>query len=461
MDKKPTLSKKGLYGYVVGSAIGAGMFVSLPGAIEHTGKSVILAVIVASIVYFFAYWYSVSLSSLAPIGGADYGYTSFVSSPTMAGVYGLTNLFWLLGNCVYATGAVEYIAVFVPALKPYLGISAALLITLFMVIDYVGVGLGAKVEGFMTVVLTISVLVFIAIGVTMVNPVEFFTFTAEEPFFTNGFIGFSKSLALCIWVIGGIGTATITFARDVEKPTKTIPRCIIVVSIFITVVGILISMVCAGVVPMEQAIQGVNVVAEVVLPKALFPIFIIGGAAFALLSTLQTYIISYREAILAHAEDGFLPKIFTKKTKSGYPIVVGLAIWITSVIPCLTGFTIDTIATYTGVPAYAILIYVNIKLLKIPDQYPELWAKSTFRKWPKWLWNLVCIFATICSVYLVYCYVADFGAMDMLYLALAVGAMFAWGIYRMKTGKANVAKIKAEKEEVIREAMEYANRRDG
>ena len=68
----------------------------------------------------------------------------------------------------------------------------------------------------MTVVLTTSVLVFIAIGVTMVNPGEFFHFTVENPFFTNGFIGFSKSLGLCIWVIGGIGTATITFVRDVE-----------------------------------------------------------------------------------------------------------------------------------------------------------------------------------------------------------------------------------------------------
>ena len=203
MENKPALSKKDLYGYVVGSAI------------DHTGKSVILAVLIASIVYLFAYWYTVSLSSMVPIGGADYGYI-FVSSPTLSGVYGLTNLLWLLGNCVYATGAVEYIAVFVPALKPHIGISAAVLITFFMVVDYVGVGLGAKVEGVMTVILTTSVLVFIAIGFTMVNPGEFFHFTVENPFFTNGFIGFSKSLGLCIWVIGGIGTATITFVRDVE-----------------------------------------------------------------------------------------------------------------------------------------------------------------------------------------------------------------------------------------------------
>ena len=145
MEGKPALSQKGLYGYVIGSAIGAGMFVSLPAAIGHTGKSVILAVIVASIVYFFGYWYCVSLSSMVPIGGADYGYVSFLSSPTMSGVYGLTNLFWLLGNCVYATGAIEYIAVFVPGLKAYIGIAAAILITLFMIVDYVGVSLGAKI----------------------------------------------------------------------------------------------------------------------------------------------------------------------------------------------------------------------------------------------------------------------------------------------------------------------------
>ena len=458
MENKPALSKKGLYGYVIGCAIGAGMFVSLPVAIGHTGRSVILAVVVASIVYFFGYWYCVALSSMVPIGGADYGYVSFVSSPTMSGVYGLTNIFWTFSICVYATGAVEYIAVFVPALKPYIGIGGAVVLTLFMIIDYMGVGLGAKIEGIMTVILTISVLVFLAIGVTKVDPSEFFHFTAENPFFTNGFIGFSKSLGLCIWVIGGIGMSTITFARDVENPTRTIPRCIIAVTIFIAIVGVLICYVCAGAVPVEQAVEGVNVVAQAILPKVFLPIFIIGGAAFALLSSLQAYIISYREAITAHAEDGFLPKFFTIRTKNGYPIAVGLLIWAASVLPCLTNVSIDTLATYTGVPAYAMLIYVNIKLIKIPSQYPQLWEKSVFHKWPCGLWNFVCFFSALCSVYLVYCYVADYSLMDLLYLALAVGAMFAWGVYRMKSGKANVKKIEAQKAEVVREVLEYANR---
>ena len=38
--------------------------------------------------------------------------------------------------------------------------------------------------------------------------------------------------------------------------------------------------------------------------------------------------------------------------------------------------------------------------------------------------------------------------------------MFAWGIYRMKTGKAGVKKIENGRNEVIREAMEYANDKD-
>lgn len=457
MDKKPALSKKGLYSYVIGCAIGAGMFVTLPGAIGHTGKSVVLAVILAAIVYFFNQWYLYSLSSLVPLGGAGYGYTSFLINPTVAGVNGLTTLFWILSNCVYATGAMEYLGVFFPGVKPYAGIGAAILVTIFFVIDYVGVGLGAKVEGFMTTVLTICVLVFLAIGVTKVDPVEFMTFSEAEPFFTNGFVGFSKALGLCIWVVGGVAGAAVTFAKDVEKPTKTIPRCILICSIFVAVLGVLICYVCAGAVPVDQAVQGVSVVAEAVLPSVLFPIFVICGAGFALLSTLQTYMLSYRIEITTHADDGFLPKFFTIRTKSGYPIVVGLLIWIASVIPCLTGMTIDTVATYTGAPSYALAIYMNLKMMEIPKKYPELWAKSAFGKWPKWLFNAMCIFSAVCATYLAYCYVADFGAKDMLYLLLAVGAMVAWAVYRMKSGKADMSKIMARREEAIQEAMEYAN----
>lgn len=459
MENKPVLSKKGLYGYVIGSAVGAGMFVTLPAAIGHTGRSVILAVLLASLVYFFAYWYCVSLSSLASIKGADYGYLSFVSSPMMSGVYGLTNLFWLIGNCVYASGAVEYIGVFVPFVAKHVKLFTVLLITLFMLIDYIGVSLGAKVEGVMTVILVVSLLVFLIMGATMVEPRTFFCNTVSDPFFTGGFTGFSKSMALCIWVIGGIGTATITFARDVENPTRTIPRCVVFVTLFITAIGALICYVCAGVLPIEEATKGVNVVAEAVLPSVLFPVFVIGGAAFALLSTLQTYIISYRVAILAHAEDGFLPKVFTCKTQKGYPWVVGLLIWIASVVPYLFDITLDTVVAYTGVPAYVMLIYVNIKLLKVPARYPELWQKSAFRRLSMPLWYVVCIFSTICSCYLVYCYVADFSFTDLGWIILAVGAMFAWGFYRMKSGKADINKIREEKEEIIRDALAYANQK--
>ena len=56
--------------------------------------------------------------------------------------------------------------------------------------------------------------------------------------------------------------------------------------------------------------------------------------------------------------------------------------------------------------------------MKLPGQYPQLWEKSVFRKWPKSLWNVVCIFSMFCSVYLVCCYVADFGLMDLLYLVV-------------------------------------------
>ena len=456
MDNKPALSKRGLYAYVIGSAIGAGMFVTLPGAIGHTGKSVVLAVIIASIVYFFGYWYTVALSAQAPIHGAGYGYISFICPPAMSGIYGIAGLMWLMSNCVYATGAIEYLAVFFPALKPYIGIGAAVLITLFMIIDYVGVSLGAKVEEFLTIILTVCVLVFIGIGITKVDPSAFFASTGSEPFFANGFIGFSKAVALCIWVIGGIGGAALCFAKDVEKPTRTIPYCIIVVSIFIGIVGVLICYVCAGAVPVSEAVEGVNVVAEAILPRFFFPVFIIGGAVFALLSTLLAYILSYRREILAQAEDGFLPKVLTKKIKGGYPIWIGVLIWIAGIIPCLTGFTIDTIASYTGVPSYLILIYVNVKLFKLPEDYPDLWKKSIFRNWSKPLWNTVCSFAIICSLYLVYIYLADFGPIDLLYMAVAVCVMYGWAYYRMKSGKADLDKLKRQKEEIVQEALEYA-----
>lgn len=451
------ISKLGLWCYTLGGAIGAGMFVTLPAAIELTGLSVVLAIVVTSIICFFAYFYCAAISSFASVKGGDYGHIAFVSSPLISGVFGITVIFYVVSNCTYATGALDYTSYVFPWIKDNMMLCGVVLMTLFILIDFLGANLGSKVSTAMTVTLCAGIALLIVMGLPHVDFGTMFAGASAEggePFFKNGFAGFSQSIGYLIWVVGGIGTCAITFSRNVKKPTKSIPQAIIAITIILGVIAALLCVVCVGAVPMDVATQGLGEVARMIMPTGLFYAFAIGAGAFALLTSLQTFIAGYSVGLAEYADQGFLPKIFTKRNKKGYPWVVGIFIWLLSVVPYVSGITLDTIVAYTGAPVYFCYAYVNWKCMKLPEQYPDLWEKSTFHM-PIGLWKALCGFATACAAYLVYCYCAGMSLRGYLEMAATIGLMFLYAWYRMKKGHVDVKAMEAEKEEIIAEAIAY------
>lgn len=451
------LSKLGLWCYTLGGAIGAGLFVTLPAAIESTGLSIILAIIVTSILCFFAYFYCVAITSVAPVKGGDYGCISFVAEPLISGVFGITTIFYCISNCTYATGALDYLSYVFPFIQDNIVLLTVLLITVFIILDSLGAAIGGKVATVMTITLTACIVALIVVGLPAIDFSTAFDFSdaVNGPFFKNGFTGFSQAIAYCIWVVGGIGTTAVTFCRNVKNPTKSVPQAIIVITLVLGVIACLLCLVCATAVPIDVATQGLGAVAMQLMPKALFYVFAIGGGAFSLLTSLQAFLAGYREGILEYAEQGFLPKFFTKKLGNGIPWVVILFIWLLSVVPYVFGITLDTIVAYTGAPVYFCLVYVNIKCMKLPEQYPETWKKSIFRNVPMSIWKVMCGFSALCAIYLVYCYCAEFSLLEWGQMALTIAAMFAWAFYRMKAKHVDVEKMEKERQELIADALAY------
>lgn len=456
MDKRNQMSKLGLVCYTFGGAVGAGLFVTLPAAIETTGISIVLAIITASIVCFFAYFYDMAISSFASVKGGDYGHISFVSAPLISGVFGLTNIFYAMGNYMYAEGALTYVSYALPGIKNKIVLWTVVLLTVFSIIDYFGANLGEKVSTVMTVTLTAGILLLMVLGM---SHIDFTAISAGsdkggEAFFKNGFSGFSQAVAYCVWIVGGIGTSAVTFSRYVKKSTRVVPQAIIAVSIILGVIACLLCVVCAYAVPQEIATQGLGAVARVVMPKALFYAFAIGSGAFALLTSLQTFMAGFSAGLSAYADQGYLPRIFTKRSKNGYPWVVGIAIWLLGVIPYLFDISLGTVIAYACAPVYFCLIYVNWKCIKLPELYPDRWKKCMLHM-PLGLWKALCVFSAVCATYLVYCYCAGFSLVEWGQMMLTIAFMFAWAYYRMKADHVDVAAMEKEKEDIIADAMAY------
>ena len=104
--------------------------------------------------------------------------------------------------------------------------------------------------------------------------------------------------------------------------------------------------VAGGVLPyVETAGQNISVTAEAILPRALYIFFVVGGGIGAIASSALGGLGVFRYPLLQVASDGWLPSVFKKTDKNGYPYVIYLLFYVISIIPILTGRSLDAIVS--------------------------------------------------------------------------------------------------------------------
>ena len=111
----------------------------------------------------------------------------------------------------------------------------------------------------------------------------------------------------------------------------------------------------------------------------------VGGAIFALTTSLLGGIAAISAPIVAGAEDGWLPKVIAKRTANGYPWVVMLVMYLVAVVPAALNFTLDTIVSFILVPGMFVNVIGICLSFKLPQKYPEAGGKCSLRC-PYWLY---------------------------------------------------------------------------
>ena len=175
-----------------------------------------------------------------------------------------------------------------------------------------------KFNMIMVVVLVISLIVYIAVGLPEVN-LEAVRPTSDG-YFKGGFMGLFMAIAVMSFACQG-STMPIDMTSDAKNPKKTLPKAIIVSSLVVLIVYTLIGIVSVGVVPVENvADKNLGVVAKEIFPYPVFVVFIIGGACFAIATSLYSTIAGIRYPLMAAVNDGWLPAFLGKKTKKITPM---------------------------------------------------------------------------------------------------------------------------------------------
>lgn len=294
--------------------------------------------------------------------------------------------------------------------------------------------------------------IFVVFGLPKVDFANTFS-SADGGFFHGGFTGFVSALAVMGWACQGTTMAPVSMAAVTKNPKRTIPLGIIIITLLLAVVYGTMGIVAGGVLPyVETAGQNISVTAEAILPRALYIFFVVGGGIGAIASSALGGLGMFRYPLLQVASDGWLPSIFKKTDKNGYPYVIYLLFYVISIIPILTGRSLDAIVSQVMIPTMLINIYMNLTCLVLPKKYPEQWAQRSI-KMPLWFYNVCCVLGAFCAGVVAFNLFKDLTFNDAVFTVVIVAVMCVLTIVRLKQGAVKAEDLAAKKEEIVRQAI--------
>lgn len=382
------LSRMDLFSMSVGQIIGVGIMTMTGIAIGFTGRSVNFAYIVAGILTILAIIPQIYIGGTANFLGGQYSQIAVLSGKKMAGIYLYIQLFTVLSISMYTLSFADYFLSLFPGVNTKLICTVTL--TLLCGMHLLGIKQAARLQNVLFAVLAIAIAAYICLGLGHIQP----------DYFTNGFMpkGIGGFVLASIYLTFAAGGAqyTVNYSSVSKNPTKDIPFVIVVSTAAVVLVYAVMATVAAGVLPVEQvADQPLSVSAAAFMPNAVYTFFVVGGAMFALLTTLNFNIGMIVYPISMACDDGWLPKKLAETNKKfGSAHYIILMLYLIGLVPILMGLNLNTIANSTVILFTIIRCVIAFAALQLPKKLPNLWNKSSFHVGDVKL-KVICILAIL------------------------------------------------------------------
>ena len=159
-----------------------------------------------------------------------------------------------------------------------------------------------------------------------------------------------------------------------------------------------------------------------------------------------------RYPLQAVANDGWLPSVFKKTTKSGYPYVVMGMYLIFSFIPLFTSLSVDTLISLVMIPSMFINAYMNISLIKLVKKYPAQWKNSVLHM-PFPVFVCLCILGTLCALAVAFYLFIALDVFSMVFCAVILAVMIILSRVQLMRGAVKKEGLLAKREEIAAAAL--------
>lgn len=320
---------------------------------------------------------------------------AMLAGKRMAGIYTVVNTLSNLSLAMYSISFASYfISLFGVGNEK---IVALVVTTLFFAINLVGVDEMAKFQNLIVLILCIALGLFAAFGVGHIQP-DYLT----NGFLTGGIGGLLQAGGLLTFAVNGAHVVA-NLSAEAKNPTRDIPLVIIVATLFVAALYGFISIVAAGVLPVERvAGQNLAAVAEYILSKPLYVFFMVCGAMFALISTLNAQFAWATKPILQGCDDGWLPRSWGYlHPKFKTPVVLMSILYVIAVICIISGLSVSVLGNLCLIMTTLAVAIISATMWKLPQLAPRGWAQSKF-KVGKAAMGVLVAFCTACAVFNIY-----------------------------------------------------------
>lgn len=363
-----------LIAVIVGLNIGGSLFVLTAIAAGLTGPSLFVSQIISALPILLALIPYLMLTSAIPTNCGNYQYAKLFSRPlAVAGWWGLFAAIPLGAMPLFALATAKLLIVLMPGL-PLVG-TAVIVMTMFFVINVIGVKATSYVQSATVAILVIALVVFIVQGIPAIEARNL------TPMFTGGTMGLIGASALLYTLLAG-GLFGIEMGDEVKNAQSTIPRALIISIAIVLVIYVLIEVIAVGAIDWKTFAEGgtLGTPAEAFLSIPLLSFFVIGGGILASTTTINLTLTAAGRYVLASAEDRFFPKFFSSiNQKFGTPHWGLTLAYVLSVISLAVNPSLQTLATMLNFGLLFMVTLVLLAAFRLPKTHPEIYENTKFR----------------------------------------------------------------------------------
>jgi APA family basic amino acid/polyamine antiporter len=367
----------------IGAIIGTGIFVITGiAAANYAGPALVISFVISGIVCLLAALAYAEFATMVPIAGSAYSYSYASLGEIWAWIigwdlileYSVSVAAVAVGWSGYITNLLSDIGISLPEslVNPpgiqngIINVPAIVVISLVTGLLIIGVQQSARVNNVIVAIKVAIVLLFIYLGFSHINPVNYADFM---PF---GWTGVIAGAAIVFFAYIGFDAVSTT-AEEVKNPQRDLPIGILGSLLVCTVLYIVVTVVLTGMVPysllatpapVSFALQQVGIFWGSALVSV--------GALLGITSVLIVLLFGQSRIFFAMSRDGLLPPVF-KEVHPKFRTPVKVTIFVGFVTALIAGLLpLQEIAQLVNIGTLAAFIIVSAGVIILRYRRPDL-----------------------------------------------------------------------------------------